>query len=226
MRERRAQRRRWRWPVRRQRHLPTQRQELPDANGNGLCDDDECMAGLPKGYQFAPGGAEGAEVCETAGLQCACYNRAKANCSPKASCGFDCDCRWLGGERRVQCRGQRWPQQGRRTANGDPSASGQGGASAAGRWRSFRRFRGVCRRSECHDASRRRRRESTAGQAPSSGTASGAAGTGAAQGPQFAAGPGARGCALGRRSPSSPPAVLWLSVLGLVALGRSRRRRG
>jgi len=182
----------------------------PDANGNGLCDDDECVAGMPKGYEFAAPGAEGAEVCHTAGLSCACYNRAKANCSPKTTCASGCDCRFAGGSSSTSSGGGAGMQAGSAgTAPSNPSTGGGGTGPGFG---------------------------DPAG-APSASTpvaaASGAAGTAPSTVPSGMSAAGApvsspsaqtSGCALalGHRLPSTP--ALSLSLLGLSALWRLRRR--
>ena len=194
----------------------------PDANANGVCDDDECVAGMPNGFEFARAGAEGAQVCQVGALQCLCYNRAKANCSPKSTCASGCDCRFAGAS----------------GAGGGSGAGNAGGSSSAGG------TAGAGGKVE----------PSTAGQvnhggvAGTPGSAAPAATAGAATAIAGASananGAGASGttsgapedapvpslhtpqsaCALGRQSSSDNSTVLWC-LLGLVSLGRWRRRQ-
>jgi len=193
----------------------------PDANANGACDDDECVAGMPTGFEFAPAGAEGAQICQVGALQCLCYNRAQANCSPKSTCAAGCDCRFAGVSGAGGASGAAFAG-GTSTAAGTGGVAGNGDPSTAG---------------QAHQG----------GAAGTPGSAAPAAGAGAAT---AVAGANANSagasstplatsedapvpslhtpesaCALGRRQRSSDNSTVLGCLLGLLSLGRWRRRR-
>lgn len=191
----------------------------PDANANGVCDDDECVVGMPTGFEFAPAGAEGAQVCQVGALQCLCYNRAKANCSPKSTCAAGCDCRFAGAS----------------GAGGAPGAGGTGGASTAASTGGVAgngepSLAGAANPGGAAGTPGSAAPAAVAGAATASAAASanntGASGapSGTAEGAPVPSLHTPNACALGLRPRSADnSAVLWC-LLGLVTFGRWRRR--
>jgi len=196
----------------------------PDANANGVCDDDECVAGMPTGFEFAPAGAEGAQVCQVGALQCLCYNRAKANCSPKSTCAGGCDCRFAGASGAGGASGAA----GTSTAGGASTAASTGGAAGNGDpARAGQANQGGAAGTPGSAAP-----AAVAGAAMASAGASaisaGASSvlSGADEGaPVSSLRTSSSACAFGLRPRSvSDSAALWC-LLGVVTFGRWRRRR-
>jgi hypothetical protein len=174
---------------------------------------------MPAGFEFARAGAEGAQICQVGALQCLCYNRARANCSPKSTCASGCDCRFAGVSGAGGASGAPFAG-GTSTAagagglagNGDPSTAGQvnhGGAAGTP--------------GSAAPAAKAGAATAIAG---ASANSAGAGSTLSAP-PEDASVPSLRtpqtACALGRRQRSSDNSTVLWCLLGLVCLGRWRR---
>lgn len=204
----------------------------PDENDNRVCDDDECKAGMPQGFEFARTGSEGAQLCAVGDLSCLCYNRAAANCSPKATCEFGCDCRWAGFDAGA-APGGAWDA-GSLTGLDlrDAGTLSAGSSSVSGDESAI----GV-------DSSRRDDQRSSASPATSNAAApsssvGGASGAESEEGlstsldsasnvePTAADDGGDCGCRLASRRLSPPAALLLACLFGVVALRRSNKGGG